>query len=46
MEKLVGKKRFTALLEDKLVQVPGKPALAKDDDKRKLLGESLANEYD
>lgn len=46
MEKLVGKKRFAALLEDKLVQVPGKPALAKDDDKRKPLGESLADEYD
>ena len=46
MEKLVGKKRFAALLEDKLVQVPGKPTLAKDDDKRKPLGESLADEYD
>lgn len=46
MEKLIGKKRFVELLEDKLVQVPGKPALAKDDDKRKSLGESLADEYD
>ena len=46
VEKLVGKKRFAALLEDKLVQVPGKPTLAKDDDKRKPLGESLADEYD
>jgi Protein of unknown function (DUF2800) len=46
METLVGKKRFTELLEDKLIKVPGKPALAKDDDKRKPLGESLADEYD
>lgn len=46
MEKLVGKKRFAALLEDKLIKAPGKPQLAKDDDKRKPLGESLADEYD
>jgi Protein of unknown function (DUF2800) len=46
METLVGKKRFTELLEGLLIKVPGKPALAKDDDKRKPLGESLADEYD
>jgi Protein of unknown function (DUF2800) len=44
MEKLVGKKRFTELLEGLLIKVPGKPQLAKADDTRKPA--NGADEYD
>lgn len=44
MEKLVGKKRFTELLEGLLIKVPGKPQLAKDSDLRKPA--NGADEYD
>ncbi len=46
IEKLVGPKRFKALFEDQVVNVPGKAQIAPEDDERPAIGTSAADEFD
>lgn len=46
IEKLLGAKRFKELFKDQIINVPGKPQIAADDDGRKAIGGSAADEYD
>lgn len=46
LEKALGKKRFEALFANLIINVPGKPTLAHEDDERPAIGASAADEYD
>lgn len=46
IEKMVGPKKFKTLFEDQVVNVPGKPQIAPEDDERQPIGASAADEFD
>lgn len=46
IEKLVGPKRFKALFEDQVINVPGKAQIAPESDERPAIGASAADEFD
>jgi RecB family exonuclease len=46
IEKLVGPKRFKALFENQVINVPGKAQIAPEGDERPAIGASAADEFD
>ena len=46
VEKLVGPKRFKELFDTQIMNVPGKPQIAPEDDKRPAVDATGANDYD
>ncbi len=46
IEKMVGAKRFKELFADQVINVPGKPQIAPEDDERQAIGASAADEFD